>query len=173
MAHPCLNTYCHRSATEVAMAFVEDMLKGNLITTVAIGAMALVLSKILPDLSPPLRSAVKSGLSLFLESESEAEGGIIERLADMALKNVLTTLSGLGSPEERQKAARGAVEDYKRTAHSRARRYARDHKDRHARRRRHIEALRHRLNRARVQATGRQAQDLESLIGALDEVGQA
>jgi len=155
------------------MALIEDMLQGNLIMAAVVGATVLMLPKLLPDLSPPLRSAVKSGLSLFLESESEAEGGIIERLADTAVKNVLVHLSGPGSPDERQKAARAAVEDYKRTAHSRARRYARDHKDRHARRRRHFEALRRRLNRARAHTTGRHAQDLESLIGALDEVGQA
>ena len=61
------------------MALVEDILKGNLFVA-AVGATAFVLPKVLPDLSPPLRSAIKGGVSLFLESEAEAEGGIIDRL---------------------------------------------------------------------------------------------
>ncbi|MFL5253165.1 MAG: hypothetical protein ACJ8AI_09785 [Rhodopila sp.] len=155
------------------MALVDDVLKGNLLIAAAIGATALVLPKIMPDLSPPLRAAIKGGLSLLLESESEAEGGIIERLADTALKNVLAHLSGPGSPTERRDAARTAIADYKRTARVRARRYARDDEDRSARRNRHIDALRHKLHRARTRATGTQAQDLESLVGALDDTGQA
>src|SRR4051794_30599002 len=155
------------------MALVDDVLKGNLLIATAIGATALVLPKIMPDLSPPLRSIVKGGLSLLLESESEAEGGIIERLAETALKNVLDHLSGPGSPTERRDAARAAIADYKRTARVRARRYARDDYDRSVRRGRHIEALRRKLHRERSRATDTQAQDLDSLLGALDDTGQA
>jgi len=60
------------------VALLEDLLKGNIVTAVAMGATALVLPKVMPDLSPPLRSAVKGIVSIFLESESEAEGGIID-----------------------------------------------------------------------------------------------
>jgi hypothetical protein len=134
---------------EGRVALVEDMLKGNLVVALAIGATALVLPKVLPDLSPPLRSAVKGGLSLFLESESEAEGGIISRLADNALKQVLSGLSGPGPEDERQGAAKAAIKAFKKTARARARRYGRNESDRSTRYHRHIAALNHKMRTAR------------------------
>ena len=100
------------------MALVEDMLKGNLVVALAVGGTALVLPKVLPHLSPPVRSLVKNGLSLFLECESEAEGGIIDKLADHALKGVLASLSSPDPPQDRQGAARAAVERFKHVAHT-------------------------------------------------------
>jgi hypothetical protein len=149
------------------MALVEDLLKGNLVMAAALGATALVLPKVLPDLSPQLRSVVKSGLSLFLESESEAEGGIIDRLACNALNNVLQSLSGPGSPEERENAAQAAVAHYKRTAHRRARRYGRDPGDRSARYASHIAALRRALDRDRPRHSGAKAVALKDLSASL------
>lgn len=149
------------------MALLGDMLKGNLITAVAVGATALVLPKVLPDLSPPLRSMVKNGLSLFLDSESEAEGGIIDRLADDALKNVLANLSGPGSDDKQRAGAHAAVERFKQTAHRRARRYGRDEGDRSARYKRHIAALRRALNRAGSRHKGAKAAAFNDLSAAL------
>src|SRR5690242_179606 len=114
------------------MPSVEDIFGGNLLVTVAIGATALVLPKILPGLSPPLRSAIKGGVQLFLEAEGEAEIGIVGRLADTALQNVLERLSAPGPADERRSAARAAIADYKKTARTRARRYASDDQDRAA-----------------------------------------
>jgi hypothetical protein len=151
------------------MALLEDMLKGNLVIAAALGATALVLPKLLPDLSPQLRSVVKSGLSLFLESESEAEGGIIDRLAYNALRNVLKGLSGPGSAEERENAAQAVVAHYKRTAHRRARRYGRDQGDRSARYASHIVALRRALDRDRSRHTGAKAAALKDLSASLAE----
>lgn len=150
------------------MALVEDVLKGNLLTAAAIGATALVLPKLLPALPPPFRSLVKSGLSLLAESEAEAEGGIIDRLAEKALANVLKSLSSPGSAEDQRKAARAAVEDFRQTARNRARRYGRDEKDRSARYARHAAALRRRLTRARSRHTGPKAEALGRLSETLD-----
>jgi len=86
------------------MALVENMPKGNVVAALAVCTTALMLPKVLPDLSPQWHRIVKSGLSLFLESESDAEGGIIDRLADTALQNALKGLSGPGSAEDRQRA---------------------------------------------------------------------
>jgi hypothetical protein len=151
------------------MALLEDMLKGNLVIGAALGVTAFVLPKVLPDLSPQLRSVVQSGLSLFLESESEAEGGIIDRLAYNALKNVLQGLSGPGSPKEREQAAQAAVAHYKRTAHRRARRYGRDPDDRSARYAKHIAALRRALDRDRTRHKGAKAAALKDLSASLAE----
>ncbi|HET9147052.1 MAG TPA: hypothetical protein VFN77_03310 [Acetobacteraceae bacterium] len=137
----------------------------------AIGATALVLPKIMPDLSPPMRSAIRSGLSLFVESESEAEGGIINRLADNALKNVLKRLSGPGNTDERQKAAGSVIENFQETARARSRRYGRDEQDRTARYDRHLAALRHAIDCERHRQTGARAdalRDLSSRLKAAD-----
>jgi hypothetical protein len=149
------------------MALVGDILKGNLLTIAAVGATAVVLPKVLPGLSPPLRSAIKGGVSLFLESEAEAEGGIIGRLAQDALEAVLASLSGPGSAEERHQAAQAAVEDFKRTARTRARRYGRDEDGRLVRYERHVAALRHGLERARSRHTGAKAAALSHLLVSL------
>jgi hypothetical protein len=155
------------------MASVEDIFGGNLLVTVAVGATALLLPRVLPGLSPPLRSAIKGGLQLFLEADGEAEGGIIEQLAETALNTALERLSGPGPADERRGAARDAIEDYKQTARTRARRYGSDAEDRSARRHRHLTALRHKLHRAKAQATGARAHDLDMLMNALGDTGQA
>ncbi|MBV8912782.1 MAG: hypothetical protein JOZ05_07060 [Acetobacteraceae bacterium] len=150
------------------MALLEDMLKGNLLVAAAIGATALVLPKVLPDLSPSLRSAVRSGLSLLLESEAEAEGGIINRLAETALENVLKGLCGPGPAEDRHEAAQAAITDFKRTARSRARRYGRNQHDQSARYQRHVAALQGALKHARRRHGGAHAKVLDNLSTTLE-----
>lgn len=151
------------------MAMLEDLLKGNVLIAIGVGATALLLPKVLPELPAPVRSVVKGGFSLFLESESEAEGGIVSRLADNALKNVLHSLSGPGSADDRNEAARKAVENFKQTARTRARRYGRDDEDRSARYCRHIAALRLRLERERSHATGVDGEALQALQSTLEQ----
>lgn len=150
------------------MALVEDFLKTNLFPAAAVGALALVLPKLLPNLPPPLRSVVKGGISLFLESESEAEGGIINRLAQNALQNTLKQLSGPGSPEERKEAARNVIESYKQTARARAKRYGRNPADHSARYGRHIAALRHAINRRRSKGKGTHDRALSEILSELN-----
>lgn len=149
------------------MALVEDMLKGNVVAALAMGATALVLPKVLPDLSPRWRGIVKSGLSLFLESESDAEGGIIDRLADTALQNALKGLSGPGSAEDRQQAVHGAIEAFERKAHGRAQRYGRDEADTSRRYHRHVAALRQAVDCQRAQHPGEHAAALSALSASL------
>ena len=156
-----------RGGQRGGVALVEDLLKGNLLTVAALGATAIVLPKVLPNLSPSLRSAIQGSVSLFLESESEAEGGIIVRLANETLEAVLASLSGPGSAAERHQAAEAAGEDFKRTAHARARRYGRNESGRSARYKRHIAALHRRLERARSDHTGAKATTLANLSASL------
>lgn len=150
------------------MALIENVVESNLLTAAAIGVVALALPKVMPDLAPPLRSVVKSGVSLFLESESEAEGGIVQRLAETALKTVLQSLAAPGDAAHSQKQAQGAIAHFKRTARHRARRYARSDDDRAARYRRHIRALHRALDHARRRRKGDEAQEIEQLMATLD-----
>lgn len=137
------------------MALVEDVLTGNVAKVVAVGATAVVLPRVFPSLAPPLRAALKSGLQLFVESESDAEGGIIDKLAADTLKGVLASLSAPGTDEERHQAARAAIQRFQHRAHHRAARYGRDGQDRQARYRRHVAHLKRALadaQRGRSQA---------------------
>lgn len=137
------------------MALLEDTLTGNVAKVVAIGAVAVVLPKAFPALPAPLRTVLKSGLKLFAESEADAEGGIIDKLADAALKNVLASLSGPGTDEERHRAAQATIRHFQDTAHHRAGRYGRNEVDTRARYRRHMAGLRRALagaERGRSQA---------------------
>ena len=153
---------------------VEDILKGNVMIAVAIGATALLLPKVFPYLSPPVRNAVRGGLSLLAEAEGEAEGGIVGKLADTALEHVLARLKEPGTPEEKEEAAHAVIANFKRRAHLRARRYASNDADRHARYHRHVAALEHRLGRARARhgaETGEVLEDLSDTLKHSEEGG--
>jgi hypothetical protein len=151
------------------MAFAEDILGGNLVAVAVLGATAIVLPKVLPSLPLPVRSVIKSGVTLFLESEAEAEGGIIDSLAENALKAVLQTMSSSGPADDRRAAATAAVEHFKHTAHTRARRYGHDQHDRSARYARHVAALRRKLERAQSHRQGGDHAALSAVLAALDK----
>jgi hypothetical protein len=152
------------------MALIEDFVKGSLLPAAAVGAVALVLPRLFPSLPPGLRSAMKGGISLFLESESEAEGGIINRLASTALKNALDALSAPGAPEDRKQAARAVVENFKQAAHTRARRYGRNRDDCSARYGRHIAALRHAIKKKQSRSKGPHDPALSEIVTELGQV---
>jgi len=130
------------------MALIEDVLTSNIAKVAAVGAAAVVLPRVAPALPAPLRGVVKSGLKLFIESESDAEGGIVAKLADTTMQEVLGSLSGPGTEEERQAHAQAAIQRFQDKAHHRAARYGRNNHDRDARYNRHMAALRHALAEA-------------------------
>ncbi len=146
---------------------LADLVKGNLAVAAVLGTTAMILPRVLPHLSPRLRAAVKAGVSLFLESQAEAEGGIIERLAETALRNVLGSL-GTGSGLEQQRAADEAVETFKRTARRRARRTAEDGPAHRAHYQRHIAALRRALAGEQARHIGDKATALQRIALGLD-----
>lgn len=132
------------------MALAEDLLTSNVAKAVAVGAVAMALPRVAPALPAPLRDVVKSALKLFIESESDAEGGAIGKMADAALRQALAALSGPGTEEDRQQGAQAAVQRFQDTARRRAARYGRDAGDRDARYRRHMNGLRHALRMAQA-----------------------
>lgn len=151
------------------MALVEDVLTSGGGVAVVVGATALAVPAVAPHLSPPLRSALKAGLSLFLEAESEAEGGIIKGLADAAVHRAMDALNGPGTEAQRQDAAREVMRHYKDRAHARARRYGQGDGDRKARYDRHIRGLHKAVARARQQpgTDHGKLQDLSQMIDDL------
>lgn len=150
------------------MALVEDMLTGNVATVVAVGAAAVVLPRVAPALPAPLRTVLKSGLKLVIESESDAEGGIIDKLADTAMQNVLASLSGPGTDEERHQAAQAAVQRFNDTAQRRAARYGRDGADTQARYRRHMASLKRAFADTRQGRPQSEQGALQRIAGQID-----
>lgn len=151
------------------MAMLENALEGNVAMLAAAGAATLVLPVILPHLAPPLRSALKSGLTLFLESEAEAEGGVMGRLAESTVKAVLDTVSGTGPREHRQVVAQEAVQRFEAKARSRSKRYAWNDEDAAARYRRHVAHFRRALAKAQEGASARRREMLDHAAQVLAE----
>jgi len=150
------------------MSLIEDMLTGSIGKVVAVGATAVALPRVFPQLAPPLRTALRSGLKLFIESESDAEGGIIDKLVDDTMQSVLASLSAPGSGGEQNKSAEAAVQHFQDRAHHRARRYARDDPDRHARYHRHVSRLKAALAKAQQGRSPEDQRALQQLAGQLD-----
>jgi hypothetical protein len=151
------------------MAAWEELLEGNVALLAAAGAVTLVLPAVLPHLAPPLRGAVKSGLTLFLESEAEAEGGIMGKLAESTVEAVLDTLSGSGSRERRQEAAQQKVRQFEATARQRSCRHAWNDADAAARYRRHVAHFRRALAQAQAEEPAQRRTMLNHAADALSE----
>lgn len=139
------------------MPALEDALKGNLVMLAVAGAATLVLPRLFPNLAPPMRSAVKAGLDLFLEAESEAEGGIVDRLVAATVQNLVKTLSAETTEQGRRHAAERAMAQFEHVARRRARRHGWNEADQRARYRRHVRHLHRALQVAQARVAPEQA----------------
>jgi hypothetical protein len=151
------------------MAMLEDALEGNVVMLAAAGATTLVLPIVLPQLAPPLRGAIKFAITLFLESEAEAEGGLMGKLAESTVKALLDTLAVPGSGEQRRRAAHATIRRFEATARARSKRYAASEADAARRYRRHVAHLRRALAQAQQGETARRRELLNDAAGVLSE----
>jgi hypothetical protein len=115
---------------------------------VAVGAAALVLPRLFPSLAPPLRAVTKAGLTLFLEAETEMEGGLIDGLVSQTVDALLGTLDAPATPAQRKQAAHRTMRRFEAAARGRSKRWGRDHDDRVRRYQRHLAHLRRALAKA-------------------------
>ena len=120
---------------------LENITKSDVVTVLGLGLLAAAVSELLPETRPLLRSAVKFGIDLLTESEVEAEAELIHSLIVATMGNIRQDLSGQASEPERREAVATRVEDFKRQARIRARRWGSDPHDRHRRYRRHVAKL--------------------------------
>ena len=148
---------------------LENALEGNVIALAATGAAALVLPVLFPRLASPLRAVVKSGATLFLEAETEAEGGLIGRVADAAVKALLDSVAAPGGREQRQLGAQAAVRRFEATARARAQRFGWNEEDAAARYRRHVAHFRRALATAQESQPARRREMLNNVAGTLSE----
>lgn len=133
------------------MAWLEQLGRGNLPATVAVGALAVALPLTFPRIRPVLLPVVKGGAKIFLEAEWGADGDIADALVDETM-DALTDVLSQSAQADRREAARAAVGTFKRRARSHARRWGRDDKDRGARYDRRVTKLRRAVSRARMRS---------------------
>jgi hypothetical protein len=132
---------------------LENLTKSDLATAVALGLLTAAMSELLPNTKPLLRSAIQFGVDLLTESEAEAEAELIHSLVAATMRGIRQDLSESASEPERREAVQTRVEDFKRKARIRARRWGADPHDRHRRYRRHVAKLESSLA-TRQQAVG-------------------
>jgi hypothetical protein len=146
---------------------LENITKSDIVTVVGLGLLAAAVSELLPSTRPLLRSAVKFGIDLLTESEIEAEAELIHSLVTATMGNIRQDLSGHASEPERREAVETRVEDFKRQARIRARRWASDPHDRHRRYRRHVAKLETSLAKQKGQVGSSDQRVLDYAFAAL------
>ena len=119
------------------MAWLEDAIGGNLLAASGLLAGAMLLKRVAPQLGPGARSLAINGLKLFAEAEFEMQDGIIGKLANEAVKHLLSTMPS-GDPGEPGHPAQQIAKDFERLARARSSRPAWNARDRRARYRHHV-----------------------------------
>ena len=154
------------------MAFVETLLEEVLPVGPA-GAAAFGLAVAAGGMIAPrrfeLRPLLKSAAKLLVEAEFEADGAIIESLADAVIDGLLDAAAHR-DPAETQRRIEHRVHRYARLARARATRMGRDEADRQARYRRHIRTLDDRLAFKRNRKAGRQREALDQAAALLSDL---
>jgi hypothetical protein len=130
------------------MALLDDAFPPNVVTFVALGAAALILPRFVPALAAPMRGVLKTGVSLFLESEFEAEGGLIDGLVGETIDALLGDAATVKEPAERRRKARQALHRFEHRARARAKHWGRDDAGRARRYKRHVAHLKRALAEA-------------------------
>ncbi|HEY4472496.1 MAG TPA: hypothetical protein VGN21_15075 [Stellaceae bacterium] len=117
---------------------LENLTKSDVLTAAGLGLAAAMLSELLPNAKPLVRSAIQFGVDLLTESEAEAEAELVQSLIEATLHCIRQDLSEAGSEPERRQAVLARVEHFKKQARVRAHRWGSDPQDRHRRYRHHV-----------------------------------
>ena len=150
------------------MALVDDLLKGNPVAALGLGAAALAVPILFPSVRPQWAAAVKGGAKIFLEAEGGAEGDIIDNLAEKAIDQLADAMSR-DTPEERKQASATVIANYKRRARTRADRFGRNGKDRDARFERHMARLRRKISHRHAKASRNEGAHWAHVEGLISE----
>ena len=146
---------------------LENITKSDVVTVLGLGLIAAVVSELLPNTRPLLRAAIQFGVDLLTESEIEAEAELIRSLVAATVRGIQQDLSAPASEPERREAMQTRVDDFKRQARIRARRWGSDQSDRHRRYRRNVAQLEASLAKQRHRAAPRDQRVLDYAFEAL------
>ncbi len=148
---------------------MDDMLKGNIMAGLAVGAVALALPAVLSGLRAPMAAVVRTAVMLFVEAEFELEGEAIEALVDATLEALSAALAGPGTQAARRQQAEAVVQQFKHSARMHSRRRSRDERDRAARYQRHVTALKRAVASKRDRWSADQRHAMDRLVSTIAE----
>jgi hypothetical protein len=146
---------------------LENLTKSDVISVLGLGLLAAAVSELLPSSKPLLRSAIQFGVDLLTESEIEAEAELVHSLIAATMRGIQQDLSEPASEPERREAVETRVEDFKRQARIRARRWGSDPPDRRRRYRRHVAKFEASLAKHKGQVEPRDQRVLDYAFEAL------
>jgi hypothetical protein len=133
------------------MAALENVLENNLPTFLGVG-LVLAIPMAFPSLRPQWAAAIKTGVKLYLEASDEAEGDLIDSLAEDAIDQIVAAIAQ--PVEARDHKVSQVVSAYKAKARARADRWSRSDEGRRRRYSRHIVKLRDKVSRRQARADG-------------------
>lgn len=151
------------------MALFDETMTPEIGAGVALTAAMILLPRVAPNVGGPLRSIVKAGLTLFLESETELDGELINSLVETTMKELTSALSGPGPEDEKQQAAHATIRHFKHKARTRARQWGWDDADRSTRYHRHLRKLHRAVAHKRDRSSGPTARALDNVAGTITE----
>ena len=108
-------------------------------------------------------------MSLILEAEREVDGGIADKLVELTVSQLLQTLSGPGTNDDKRNATRETIRGFEDTARRRSRRHGWNDADRAARYRRHIAKLKRALGEARRHRSRSHTEILDDAVRSMAE----
>jgi hypothetical protein len=129
------------------MAFIEDVFKGNPVTAIGLGVLAVAVPLVFPAVRPQFAAVLKVGAKLFLEAEFEADDAVAAQVVDASIGSLLQAISG-GSEDERKRAVDTHLEHFAAKARRRARRRGWDEPDAKARYHRYMRKFERGIDRA-------------------------
>ena len=147
----------------------EDFPRPNLTNMLVLGAIGLVVPKLLPQMGPVVGTAVKVVIDLLTESEAEATEELVEALVSGTVAEINKHVAGAENPEEGRRSAERSIAQFKHRARRSSHRWGRDDRDRHRRYRRHLTKLREEMAGARPQRAGWQRDIFDELGEAIEE----
>jgi hypothetical protein len=147
----------------------EDIGKPNLTNLLVLGAVGVILPRLLPEMRPVVGSAVKFVIDLLTESEAEAAEELLEALVSGTIAEIKAQIAGADDPKERRRSAEQSIVQFKHKAHRRAHRWGRDEVDRRRRYRRHLRRLREEIAQAQLDNAGSQRDIFDDLGEAIED----
>jgi Sec-independent protein translocase protein TatA len=141
----------------------EDIGKPNLVSLLALGAVSVVLPKLLPQMGSALGTAVKIAIDLVTESEAEAAEELIDALVSGTIAEINKEVAQPADPEKSRQMVERSIAHFKHRARRRAHRWGADDHDRHRRYRRHLTKLRNAMDLAIDQEVGWRRDILDDL----------
>ena len=129
-----------RASKTTHMATWNEGLGGNLITASVLAVGVLVLRQLAPRVGSGIGSWAVSGLQLFAEAEFEMQDGIISKLAEQAVGQLLKTMP-VGGADQDPRHAREIMHRFEHKARAQSDRHGWHDRDKRARYRHHVRKL--------------------------------